>query len=206
MAEKKTQATRGQKKTAEKSVRKWKGKDWYAILAPEMFGKKPLGEAPTIEMKTVVGRTIEVSLSSLVPRTTRHFVKLRFKVDRIEDKSALTKFAGITITRDQMFRMSRKGTKKVEIQTDVTTKDKWDLQFTTITMTNGDVNKGVRTEMRNIIGVWLKDFASKVDIDTLVRDVTSSGAQKNLKRICNKIYPVRFNEITKVEVVKEPTS
>ena len=206
MAEKKTQVTRDQKKSAEKSARKWKGKDWYAILAPEMFGKKPLGEAPTLDMKTVKGRVLDVSLSSLVPKTTRHFVKLKFKIDSTDGKSAFTKFAGIDITRDQMFRMSRKGTKKVEIQTDVSTKDNWKLQLTTITMTNRGVNKEIRTEMRNLIDAWLKDFASKSDIDTVVREITSSGAQKMLKKMCNKIYPVRFNEITKVEVVKEPAS
>ena len=166
-----------------------------------MFGGKRLGEVPSTDAKTLPGKTIEVSLPEVVPQSQKHFVMLKFKVSNIEGTDASTKFHGFNIAREQAFRITRKRTQKVELVSEMETKDDWKLQFTTVLVLNRKTNVTVGNRIRNEVDAFLKDFGSKTPLDEVVKSVTAGMAQKNLKKVCNKIYPVRFSEISKIEVL-----
>jgi len=168
-----------------------------------MFGEKPLGKVPSTDEKALPGRTVEVSLPEIIPHSQKHFVRLRFKVDRIDGDKAHTKFYGCSIAREQMFRIIRKRTQKVELINEIKTADGWQLQLTTVVVLNRRANTTTGTRVRNEMDAWLREFGSKTSLDELVKSVTAGSAQKTLKRMCSKIYPVRFSEITKIEVLKQ---
>lgn len=193
---------------AEKAAagKKWKGKDWYAILAPSTFGKKQIGESPSTDIKDISGRVLEVALTSLVPQTQRYYVRLNFKVNRVEGNNAHTRFNGLTVSREQMFRLVRKRFSKVELVNEVETKDGWKLQLTTISALNRSTKSSVQSEVRLLTDKWLKEFSAKSSIEDFVKGVTSGAVQKNIKGLGSKVYPIRFTEITKVEVLKAPAS
>jgi ribosomal protein S3AE len=46
--------------------------------------------------------------------------------------------------------------------------------------------------------------AKRSGIDGFVKDVVAGSIQKEMKRLGNKVYPVRFSEIESIEVVKTP--
>ncbi|MFQ5647664.1 MAG: hypothetical protein ACE5FW_00320 [Candidatus Aenigmatarchaeota archaeon] len=167
-----------------------------------MFGKKTLAETPSTDVKTVRGKTVEVGLPELIPQSQKYFVKLKFKVTKVEGTNALTQFHGCNISREQISRITRKRTQKMELINEIPTKDDWRLQLTTVMVLNRRANASIENKVRNATDAWLKEFGGRTPLDELVRSVTSGATQKNLKKMANKVYPVRFSEITKIEVLK----
>lgn len=200
--EKKEQHQKDEHQKDQKEQKKWKGKDWYAILAPEMFGKKQVGETPTIDSKLLPGKTIEVSLPELGYPGQKYYMKLKFKVNKVDGKSVNTIFHGMSLMNEHMYRIVRKRMSKVELVTDVSTKDGWALQLTFLAMMNRKTNASVQTEVRNSSEKLLKEFAAKSSIDDFVKAVAAGSIQHDIRKAGNKLYPIRFSEILKIEVKK----
>ncbi len=167
-----------------------------------MFGKKQIGETPTTDAKLLPGKVIEVSLPEVGGPGQKFYVKLKFKTDKLEGKSVLTKFHGLSLMNEHMYRIVRKRMQKTELVTYVDTKDGWKLQLTFIAMLNRNTNSSVQTEVRTSSDKFLKDFAAKSTIGDFVKAVTAGTLQHSIRKTGNKIYPIRFSEITKIEVKK----
>jgi ribosomal protein S3AE len=190
------------KEKPKEKEKKWKGKDWYAILMPEMFEGKQVAEVPTIDPKNLVGKTLEISLPELVGQTPKHYMNLTFKITKVDGTNAHTRFHGCSVAREQAYRMVRKRVQKVEIVTDMALNDGWKVQLSSVTVLNRNVNTTVQTRTRLAMDQWLQDFSKRNDINGLINAVITGAAQHSMKKLVNKIYPARFNEVTKIEVVK----
>ena len=192
-------------KVEKKKVSKaWKGKDWYVILAPETFGQKQIGEVPTTDVKLLRGKTIEISLPELLGQTPKFYLKMNFKINKIEGNKAFTIFNGCEIAKEQMYRIVRKRTQKVELVNNIKTKDNWELQVKSVTILNRKTEKSIRTQVRVLVKKALEDFGKTASADDFVRGMSVGVIQHKIKKQINKIYPARTTEITKIEVVKAP--
>ncbi len=63
--------------TAQKA---WKGKEWFTIVAPKLFSDKIVGETPSFDPNSLVGRTVETSLFELVDGAPKYYMKVKLKV------------------------------------------------------------------------------------------------------------------------------
>jgi len=183
-------------------AKKWKGKDWYAILAPKMFHEIQVAETPATDPAQIIGRTVEVSAAELVAENPKPHMKVYFEVTSVDGKRAFTRFSGFELSNDYIFRMTRKRTSKLMIHHYVETKDKWRLQVTLITVLNRKAEAEIKTGFRKYAEKFLSDFAGQTSIDDFLRAVIDEAVQQHLKKYGSKIYPVRFNEVSKIEVVK----
>ena len=48
-------------------AKKLKGKEWYTLVAPKLFKEKVIGETPTGDSKSLIGRKIDVLILKLRP-------------------------------------------------------------------------------------------------------------------------------------------
>lgn len=167
-----------------------------------MFEGRQIGEIPTTDAKLLAGKTIEVSLPEVGGPGQKFYVKLKFKVDKVDGDKALTRFHGLSLMNEHMYRIVRKRMQKMELSTYVDTKDGWKLQLTFIAMLNRNTNSSIQNRVRVASEKFLKDFASKSSISELVKAVTAGSLQHSVRKMGNKIYPVRFSEISKIEVKK----
>jgi small subunit ribosomal protein S3Ae len=186
------------------AVKKWKGKDWFVIFSPRMFGEKPIGETPATNPKTLVGRNIEVGLPELLGKPGRDFYRLVLAVDRIDEKAVYTRFNGYTALKEHVMRIVRKRTQKIESIMYVNTKDRWKLQVSSVAILNRNTETTLRKRVRAHIDKELAERVSRTGIDELVNSIISANLQRSLKKSGTKIYPVRFFEITKIEVKDYP--
>ena len=69
--QRKSKEEKKEKPRAEAGAKKWKGKDWFVIFSPRMFGEKVIGETPATNPKTLIGRNIEVGISDLSDQQRR---------------------------------------------------------------------------------------------------------------------------------------
>jgi len=200
-------AEKAQKPRVEKAkTKKWKGKDWFTVLAPKLFGETHLADTPAMDSKLVLGRSIEVGVPELTGDQSKYYMKLNFKINNVSEKNAQTQFNGFYSTRDYISRMVRKRSSKVRIIKNIETKDKWNLRISMVAVLLNNADANVQKKLREKATQYLDSNAQKFTVDDLVKAAVNGFIQKNLKKNSSKIYPVRFMEIEKIEVLKVPTS
>lgn len=188
-------------KPKEQVVKKWKGKEWFTVHAPGFLGGREIGEIPATDPKSVVGRNLDVALSTLLGNPSKYFMKYRFKIDQVEGNQATTTFHGFHLIKEQVFRVTRKRTSKVELVRDLTTTDGWKLHFKLFVVMNRSSNTELQRKVRNKAGDLLTDFVTKASLADVLKTSGDGLIQKNIKKFTSKIYPIRFCEIVKIEVV-----
>jgi len=171
-----------------------------------MFNSVVLAETPAIDSSAIIGRTIRVNVSQLTGQASKYYMNLNFRISSVEGKGASTVFDGYSCTRDYMFHVVRKRTDKVRHVRDVETKDGWKLQVVALLILNRKTDANVKCKIRKIIDGQLDSAAKKNVIDGFIKDVVAGAVQKEMKRLGNKVYPVRFSEIESIEVLKRPAS
>jgi small subunit ribosomal protein S3Ae len=192
------------KKDALQSAKKWKGKDWFVIFSPKIFGEKVIGDTPATNPKTLMGRNMEVSVSELQGKAGRDFYRILLAVERIDGKSVYTRFNGYNALKEHVTRVIRKRTQKIDSIMYIDTKDKWRLQISSMAILNRNTEISVRKKVRAHIEEKLRKIGEESGIDDLVKDIVSTDLQKSIKKSGTKIYPIRFFEITKIEVKSVP--
>lgn len=185
-------------------LKKWKGKDWFNILAPRELGSKLLGQSPATDPKTLVGRTMEFGAAEITGDNSKYYMKLNVRIINVEGRTCLTSFNGFECTRDHLLRMVRKRNQKVETVIDVSTKDGWILRMKPWTILNGKPPTKVETKMRHFVMNFFNDAASKSNMNDMLRKILTTEMQMMLKKSGSKIYPIRFSEVARIKVLKSP--
>jgi small subunit ribosomal protein S3Ae len=185
-------------------TKKWKGKDWFAILSPKAFGENIIAETPATDPKTLMGRTIDVNVSDVMSQKGKDYQRLIFKIIRVDGKNAHTTFSGYVCMKEFISRVIRKHLQKVEVIGNVKTKDEWELQMSSIAIMNRNVEKNIQRKIRLWVADQLTENAGKSGIDEFVKYIATGSMQYNMKKQGSKIYPIRFFEVSKIEVVKVP--
>jgi len=204
-SEKKDESTEEKPKEERKPVvKKWKGKDWFTIISPEAFGKTFVAETPTTDPKALVGRNVEVSVSDFFRQPTKYYMKMSFKITSVDGKEAHTRFNGFTCLREYLARYVRKGTQKIMLIDYATTKDNWKIQVYTLAILNKNTDNKVQKAVRKNIKEYIEDKTASSTMEEFMKAVIAGIHQKHIKKTFSKIYPIRFSEISKIEVIKAP--
>jgi len=188
----------------EAASKKWKGKDWVVILAPKMFNEMVLAETPTTDPATLVGRSLEIGASEILGQPNKYYMKLFFKITDVDTKNAYTRFNGYATTREYLYRMVRKRNQKVESTDYFDTRDGWKLQITSVAILNRNTDSEIQKKVRVIMVNHIAEAAKKSGTDDIVKRVLEGSLQREIRKLGSKIYPVRFCEVSKIEVVKAP--
>jgi ribosomal protein S3AE len=151
-----------------------------------------------------MGRNMEVSVSELQGKAGRDFYRILLAVERIDGKSVYTRFNGYNALKEHVTRVIRKRTQKIDSIMYIDTKDKWRLQISSMAILNRNTEISVRKKVRAHIEEKLRKIGEESGIDDLVKDIVSTDLQKSIKKSGTKIYPIRFFEITKIEVKSVP--
>lgn len=185
-------------------MKKWKGKDWFAILSPKAFGEKFISETPATDPSNVLGRVVEVGVNEITGDDNKFYMKLMFKINNLEGRMAYTHFYGINCVTEHLFRMVRKRTDKVAVTQDVKTSDDWKLRVTTMAIMNRKSDTTLQRKMRKFVTENIKEAAEKATLDDFVMGVISGVTPHKLRKAASKIYPLRYAEISKVTVRSKP--
>lgn len=197
-SEKKSEAPKNEKIT----VKKWKGKDWFSVISPEMFGKKVIGDIPTTDSQALIDRTLDVSLAEITGNPSKQTMKINFKIIKVEGNKALTEFNGLSLAKEQIFRIVRKGTSKIDVIGDVETTDGWIFHYKLFVILNRTSDQEIQRKVRAQAMEFIKDFASKSKSEDFIKTVCDGLMQKNVKKFGSKTYPIRFSDMVRIQVKK----
>jgi small subunit ribosomal protein S3Ae len=200
LAAKKTSRT-----TTRKVKDKWRSKEWYRVLAPDMFNNTQIAETLSDEREKVVGRVTEVTMQDLTGDFSKMHIKLLFKVDEVNGFDAHTRFIGHTLTSDYIRRLTRRKHSKTDGVFDVLTKDKALVRVKPMAVTEKRIQVSQQQAIRSIMGEVISKEAAKSMHSEFIREMLSGNISKNILKACKPIYPLKRVEIRRSEVRRLPT-
>jgi small subunit ribosomal protein S3Ae len=187
-----------------KAAEGWKAKQWYNLVAPDMFGKTNIGETVAEVPEKLIGRVVEITLGELTNDLSKQNTKLILKIDRVGGDSAYTKFMGHQLTQDYLRSLVKRQTSAVETNISVTTKDGYTIRVKpscfTIKRARANQVKAIRSIMNNVIEAKAKEL----DMPQFVQEVITGKLSASIYHDVKPIYPLRRVEVRKTEIEAEP--
>ena len=187
-------------KKAGKKVRK---KQWFQIVAPKLFHNQVIGDIYLYDSADAVGRSVDINLMNLTRDIKRQNIKLKFLINRVSDNKAYADVSGYQMIPASIKRMVRRGKSKLEMSLVTETADKKKIRIKPIiitrTLVKSSVAAGLRKKAEEIID---KNFR-KTNYANLIEEIVFHKFQSNLKKILNKIYPLKVCEIRSMSAEKE---
>ncbi len=189
-----------------KAAEGWKAKQWYNLVAPDMFGKTNIGETVAEEPEKLIGRVVEITLGELTNDMSKQNTKLILKIDRVGGDSAYTKFIGHQLTQDYLRSLVKRQTSAIETNISVTTKDGYTIRVKpscfTIKRARANQVKAIRQVMNNVIEAKAKEL----DMPQFVQEVITGKLSASIYHDVKPIYPLRRVEVRKTEIEAEPVA
>jgi len=193
-------------KSASRKVKdKWKAKEWYKLYAPRMFNEVEIGETPSADPSTLIGRTTEVTVHDLTGDFSKMHVKLRFKVDDVNGFDARTVFIGHDLTSDYVRRLTRRKRTKTDHVVDVETKDGFLIRVKPMSIAEKRIQSSQESAIREIMRSEIEAKAEEMSVAEMVKDIISGDLAKDIAKACRVVVPIKRVEIRKTEVLEMGT-
>ena len=198
----------GGKTLARKATRKtdrWKSKEWYQIVAPEMFGRVALGETFADAPEKLIGRKINVTVGEITNDFSKQNVKLRFTISDVSGDTANTKFVGHQLANDYVGSLIKRQTSRIDVNLEVYTKDGYRLRIKPTCFTTHRAKTSQIVAIREKAEELVRDRAKKLDFEKLIEEVIQGKLSAKVYRSVKNIYPLRRVEILKTEITRAPS-
>lgn len=182
-------------------VKKAKAKEWLKVLAPPVFGSIEIAETPCDDPQKVIGRRLIVSAIDVLNDYNKYYLKISFKIKEVKEGKAITEFDGFECTRDYIARMVVRRVRRIDSIVDGVTKDNRKLRVKMIAVTRRGIKKVAEKEMRRKMKEIILETLSSSSFDDAVKKLVSDDFKEEIKKQLHKIYPVRYFEFRKVEVL-----
>jgi ribosomal protein S3AE len=185
-------------------------KKWFPVQAPDIFNNQVIGEIPTLEAKSIIGRKIKSNMMTLTRDPKKQGTAITFEVVKVNGDTGLSQVTGIQIMPSSIKRMVRRNRNRIDGSYKVKTKDDYLLTVKPIVLTRskarGSTVKALRELMRNNLVIEV----GKIGYDQFVKEVVSHKIQRVIYEKLSKMYPLvlaeirMFNLIGRPEIVESP--
>ncbi len=174
-------------------------KQWYEIIAPEMFGGKAIAETLSSDPRKLVGRKLRVSLVEISRDYSKFYFKVILQIEKVEEHKALTKLIGHECLRERVYRMVQRHGRRVDVVQDVETKDGKKIRVKSVFMLIRRVGNSAKNSARKTAKDIIEDLAKKSTSEEFINAIIAGDIQHKLKKECNKVYPIGSVEVRKTE-------
>lgn len=191
--------------SSKKRVRdKWRGKDWYSIVAPSYFGGTDLGSIPADDSSRLVGRVVDATLYDLTNDFAHQYLKMYFQVSEVEGKTARTIFKGHEYSRDYLRSLVRRKTTRVDIILNITTKDGYQLRLAVCAFTLARIRTTQEQAIRSLMTKIVEEKGKTLTFDQFVQEVVLGKIASDVYNEAKKVAPMRHVGIRKSKLVSTP--
>ncbi len=198
-------SSRTKKKKIQGRKVSFKDKQWYEVITPKIFDFKPIGEISGFE-NNVVGRTLETLLFDFTHKYNDISLKLKFRIMAVneEAKKCRSIFVGHQYTNDFIRSLIGRGSSKIQIILNLTTKDGYIFRVTTICTTLKRARNSQIVIIRKIMREILREFAVSLNHEKFVAGVIYGEFQTQIKRVAKTIYPLSNCVVVKSKLISIP--
>jgi small subunit ribosomal protein S3Ae len=185
---------------------KWRDKKWYKIVSPPYFGGVELGAVPADDPSKLVGRIVDSTLYDITNDFAHQYLKLYFRVEDVEGKTAHTVFKGHEYSRDYLRSLVRRRTTRVDGILNVTTKDDYGLTLAASVFTLSRIKTSQEQEIRTIMHKIVKEKASSLTFDQFVQELVLGKIASDIYNEAKKISPLRHVGVRKSKLTVQPAA
>lgn len=178
-------------------------KKWIEILAPSLLNEQVVGEAYTIESKSLIGKILTINLMTITNDIKKQNISVKLKIAKTTPDKAFTEFVGYRIVPSSIRRLVRRGKTRIDYVMVCKPKGGKNIRLKLFIITNSLTHNSVATRIRRTAAYLLKEYISKTSYEVLVKDLITHKIQNHLRENLRKIYPVRICEIRALEIEKE---
>lgn len=191
--------------TAKKRVKdKWRGKDWYSIVAPSYFGGTDLGSIPADNESNIVGRVVDSTLYDLTNDFAHQYLKMYFQISGVDGKTANTIFRGHEYSRDYLRSLVRRRTTRIDIIANITTKDGYKIRLAVCAFTLSRIRTTQEHTIRAIMRRIVEQKSKELNFDQYVQEVVLGKIASDIYNEAKKMAPLRHVGIRKSKLVAQP--
>lgn len=178
----------------------------YTIYSPEYFGYKEIGTTWAQSPEQVIGRTIWVSLYTLTGDFSQQHLLIRFKIVRVKDAVAETVFYGHEYGREFVRSLVRRGTSRIDLITNLVTKDGFRLRVQTTAFTYNRIGRHSwkAKTIRKIMKSVLEKAASELALSQLSQEMVLGKTASDIYQEAKKVTALRHVGVTKSKVLQIP--
>lgn len=192
------------KKRRARKTSVWKSKKWYTALAPEMFGKTPIGESVADDPEKLIGRAIETTLGDITNDYSKQNTKLIFKLTEVNGNKLSSKFVGHNMTGDYMRSLVKRRSTRIDANTDATTADGYKVRVKSSCFTIQKSRANQIKAIRGIMDAVVRERAKTLDLSQYVQEMVLGKLAADIYKESKHIYPMRRAEIEKSRVIGVP--
>lgn len=175
-------------------------KNWYEIVAPDVFDNETVAETPAEEQDLVTGRTVKVNLKDLLPTSGKYYMDVFLQVNDVEGDKAHTALVGHETSHEYISRMISRQSDRIDYVGDVETRDGTTVRVKVVATTIKRTKSAKIDAVRATIDEAVKDYAAEHTFDELMLAIFQNDFQQVLKDEARQIYPIRDLEVRKTEV------
>lgn len=183
----------------------FKDKDWYEVVTPKIFDFKPIGEISGLE-SNILGRTLETLLFDFTNKYSDISLKLKFRVVDMneEARKCNTVFMGHQYTNDFVRSLIGRGSSKVQIILNLTTKDKYVFRLTIVCTTLKKARNSQIVLIRKIMKEIIQEFAHSLNHEKFIAGMIFGEFQNQIQRVAKTIYPLSNCVVVKSKLILIP--
>jgi small subunit ribosomal protein S3Ae len=182
---------------------KWKSKNWYNVMAPDMFKRAKIAEALSDEPEKLIDRVTEVTAQDVTGDFSKMHIKLRFKVNDVRGTDAHTYFIGHDMTSDYVRRMTRRRKSKIDTVVDVKTRDDFLIRIKPLAISGRRIRSSQQSAITVIMCKVITEFCQKKALDEVVKAIITGNLAKDVAVACKPIQPLQRVEIRKSEILRK---
>jgi len=185
---------------------KWRDKKWYKVLSPPYFGGVELGAIPADDPNKLVGRIVDGTLYDITNDFAHQYLKLYFRVEDVEGKTARTVFKGHEYSRDYLRSLVRRRTTRVDGIFNIATKDDYGLTLAVSVFTLSRIKTSQEQEIRTIMHKIIKEKASSLTFDQFVQELVLGKIASDIYNEAKRISPLRHVGVRKSKLTVQPAA
>ena len=183
---------------------KWRDKKWYNVVSPSYFGGVELGAVPSDDPKKLIGRIVDGTLYDITNDFAHQYLKLYFRIEDVEGKTAQTVFKGHEYSRDFLRSLVRRRTTRVDGIFNVTTSDNYGLTLAVSVFTLSRIKTSQEHDIRSIMSKIVKDKASNLNFDQFVQELVLGKIASDIYNKSKMISPLRHVGVRKSKLTFQP--
>jgi len=190
----------------EKIVDTWKSKNWYTVLAPQMFDSKEVGQIPATEDAHLMNRIVKVSLAELTGDMSQSYVNLHLRINEVKGKTAYTKLIGHEISAGYLRTLVRRRRNVIYEVVDVITKDGVKMRIKVSLFTLKRISSPLKTALRNAVKEEVVSKVKDMDFQQAAQEVIFGKFSATLFNRIKKLCPLKRIEVRKTKVFESFTA
>lgn len=179
---------------------KLKGKQWFSIISPDVFGGREIGKTISSTPDTLKGKTINLNAVELTNDINKYYLKFKFKINSVEGDKAYTQFFGSECLQDYISRMVLKRIRRIDANQELTTKDNVKMRVKSLIIVSKKMKTSIASKIREVASTVVKKEVEDSTLAEFLDKMLSNEIKNKVLREGRKIYPIRNFEIRKTEV------